>query len=82
MDTDGRKVLGGRFGMNWVIGIDIYTPMCIKWMTNKNLLYKKINKIQKQNTVVYDSRETTSYVYIPFFEGLNPYTFFFFFFLL
>ena len=29
------------------IGIDIYTLICIKWITNKNLLYKKINKIQK-----------------------------------
>ena len=33
---------GGGGGMNWEIGIDMYTPMCIKWMTNKNLLYKKI----------------------------------------
>ena len=33
--------------MNWEIGIDIYTLVCIKWITNKNLLYKKINKIQK-----------------------------------
>ena len=33
--------------MNWEIGIDIYTLICIKWITNKNLLYKKINKIQK-----------------------------------
>ena len=33
--------------MNWVIGIDMYTLMCIKWKTNKNLLYKKINKFQK-----------------------------------
>ena len=32
--------------MNWEIGIDMYTVMCIKWMTNKNLLYKKINKIK------------------------------------
>ena len=32
--------------MNWEIGIDIYTLMCIKWITNKNLLYKKINKIK------------------------------------
>ena len=31
--------------MNWEIGIDMYTLMCIKLMTNKNLLYKKINKI-------------------------------------
>ena len=30
--------------MNWEIGIDMYTLICIKWITNKNLLYKKINK--------------------------------------
>ena len=29
------------------IGIDIYTLICIKKITNKNVLYKKINKIQK-----------------------------------
>ena len=39
---------GGGGGMNWEIGIDMYTLICIKWMTNKNLLYKKINKIQKK----------------------------------
>ena len=27
---------------NWETGIDIYTLICIKWITNKNLLYKKI----------------------------------------
>ena len=45
----GGKVAGAGSGsvMNWAIGIDMYTLMCIKWMTNKNLLYKKINKIQK-----------------------------------
>ena len=37
------KAAGGGGGMNWAIGIDMYTLMCIKWMTNKNLLYKKIN---------------------------------------
>ena len=41
--------------MNWEIGIDMYTLICIKWITNKNLPYKKINKIQKfkkkKNTV-------------------------------
>ena len=31
-------VAGGGV-MNWEIGIDMYTLMCIKWMTNK-----KINK--------------------------------------
>ena len=30
---------GGGGVMNWEIGIDMYTLMCIKWMTNK-----KINK--------------------------------------
>ena len=48
MDTKGGKPRGGGDGgvMNWVIGIDMYTLMCIKLMTNKNLLYKKINKIK------------------------------------
>ena len=44
MDTKGGKVAGGGVGgvMNWEIRIDMYTLMSIKWMTNKNLLYKKI----------------------------------------
>ena len=49
MDTKVGKavgVRGGGGGMNWETGIDMYTLMCIKWMTNKNLLYKKINKIK------------------------------------
>ena len=43
---------GGGGVMNWEIGIDMYTLICIKWITNKNLLYKKINKIQKKKSVV------------------------------
>ena len=50
MDTKWGKPWGGGGGgggvMNWEIGIDMYTLMCIKWMTNKNPLYKKINKIK------------------------------------
>ena len=52
MDTKGGKWWGGGGGvMNWEIGIDIYILICIKWITNKNLLYKNINKIKfkKQN---------------------------------
>ena len=43
MDTKGGKWRGSGGGgvMNWAIGIDMYTLMCIKLMTNKNLLYKK-----------------------------------------
>ena len=37
MDTKGGewRGAGGSGGMNWEIGIDMYTLMCIKWMTNK-----------------------------------------------
>ena len=50
MDTKGGKLwLGGDGGvLNWVIGIDMYTLMCIKLMTNKNLQYKQTNKQTKQ----------------------------------
>ena len=41
--------MGGRGGgMNWEVGIDIDTLICIKQITNKNLLYKKIDT-KKQN---------------------------------
>ena len=48
MDTKGGKRRGGGGGgvMNWAIGMDIYTLIRIKWITNKNLLYNKINKIK------------------------------------
>ena len=44
MDTKGGKPRRGGGGgvMNWAIGVDMYTLMCIKLMTNKKLLYKKI----------------------------------------
>ena len=47
MDTKGGK-RGGGGRMNWEVGIDIYTLICIKSITNKNLLYKNI-KIQKKD---------------------------------
>ena len=37
-----------QFNINWAIGIDMYTLMCIKLMTNKNLLYKKSKLKNKQ----------------------------------
>ena len=45
MDTKGGKPWWGGDGgvLNWAIGIDMYTLMCIKLMTNKNLLYKQTN---------------------------------------
>ena len=32
--------------MNWEIGIDIYTLLCVKQITNKNLLYSTGNSTQ------------------------------------
>ena len=37
--------------MNWEIGIDMYTLMCVKLRTNKNLLYKKIKLKKKLSSV-------------------------------
>ena len=53
MDAKGGKWWGGGGGMNWEIGIDMYTPIYIKWITNKNLLYKNINKIKFKNSKKY-----------------------------
>ena len=36
--------------MNWETGIDMYTLICIKWITNKNLLYKKKIKLKKKKS--------------------------------
>ena len=55
MDTKGGKQRGGGGGgvMNWAIGIDMYTLMCVKLMTNKDLLYKNFLKITKLPKVIY-----------------------------
>ena len=42
MDTREK----GKGRMNWEIGIDIYTLLCTKQITNKNLLYGTENSIQ------------------------------------
>ena len=39
MDIKGVR----RGGMNWETGIDIYTLLCIKEITNENLLYSPRN---------------------------------------
>ena len=47
MDTKGGKLWWGGDGgvLNWAIGIDMYTLMYIKLMTNKNLQYKKTKQL-------------------------------------
>ena len=51
MDTKGGKPWWGGDGgvLNWAIGIDMYTVMCINLMTNTNLQYKKTNKQKTTN---------------------------------
>ena len=46
MDAKGGKPQWSGHGavLNWAIGIDMYTLMCIKLMTDKNLQYKQTNK--------------------------------------
>ena len=41
----------GRW-MNWEIGIDIYTLLCIKYITNKNILCSTRRKKRKCNLFV------------------------------
>ena len=57
MDTKGGKQqqVGGGGVMHWEIGIDMSTLMCIKSMTNKNLLYKKVNKIKYKKKIQEES---------------------------
>ena len=52
MDTKGGKPWWGGDGgvLNCAIGIDMYTLMCIKLMTNKTLQYKQTNKQKTTNT--------------------------------
>ena len=46
----GEPRWGGDGGvLNWAIGMDMYTLMCIKLMANKNLQYKERNKETKNN---------------------------------
>ena len=55
MDTKGGKAVGGwggGGGMNWAIRIDMYTLMCIKLMTNKNLVYKKRKKKKEKSQAI------------------------------
>jgi len=41
MDTAGRR----GSGMNWEIGTDIYTLLCIIQITNENLLFRELYSV-------------------------------------
>ena len=46
--TYGHQGGKGGGGMNWEIGIDTYTLICIKQITNKKLLFKIKFKKEKE----------------------------------
>ena len=55
MDTKGGNLRWGGDGgvLNWAIGIDMCTLMCIKLMTNKNLQYKKTKQNKTKQKRIY-----------------------------
>ena len=63
MDTNGGKLPWGGDGgvLNWAIGIDMYTLMCIKLMTNKNLQYKQTKKQTNKKTT--NTKLSLGYLY-------------------
>ena len=55
-----------RRGINWETEIDKYTLLCIKWITNKDLLYSTGNSSQ-YSVMTYmgkESKEECTYVYV------------------
>ena len=62
MDTEGER--GG--GMNWEIGIDRYKLLCIKEITNENLLYSTGNSTQYSvmSCIGIESKKEWVYVYV------------------
>ena len=61
MVTKGEREVGG---INWEIGIDIYTLLYIKQITNKDLLYSTRNSTQYSvmNYVGKESQQEWIYV--------------------
>ena len=61
MDTKGGKWGWGGGVMNWEIGIDMYTLIYVKQITNKNLLYKKIIKFKNSKKLPHNEITLLSY---------------------
>ena len=54
MDTKGGKLRWGGDGgvLNWAIGIDMYTVMCIKLMTKKKKSHFQIKKKKRTHSFI------------------------------
>ena len=64
--TYGYQGGKGGGGINWEIGIDIYTLLCIKQITNKDLLYstKKSTQYSVMTYMGNESKKEWIYVYV------------------
>ena len=62
MVTKG-ETLGG--GINWEFGIEIYTLLCMEWMSKKDLLYSPRQSTQYSvMTYVGKEMKTNGYMYM------------------
>ena len=46
MNLELPREKGGERVIDWEFGIDMYTLLCLKWITNKDLLYSTGNSAQ------------------------------------
>ena len=60
--TCGCQGEGGGGGMDWEFGVNIYTPLYIKWINDKDLLYSTGNYIQYL-VVIYNGKESENNIY-------------------
>ena len=60
--TDTKGGMEGE--MNWEIGIDVYTLLCIKYITNENLLYSTGNSTQCSVVTKWEGNLKRIYVYM------------------
>ena len=61
---------GGRAGINWEIGIDIYTPLYIKETTSKNLLHSAGNSTQYSVMTYIGIESKKEWIYICIVDSL------------
>ena len=67
MDVDNKPMAtkGGREGgMNWEIGIDIYTILYTKQITNENLLYSTGNSTQRSVVTEMGRKSKKEWIYV------------------
>ena len=67
-DVENNLMVMGRGGINWEIGNDIYTLLCIKQKTNKDLLYST----EKYSTQLNTQLKYSTHYYVMTYMGKKP----------